>query len=57
MKTPSAKKKAAKTLEEILASIDTDMAAVVAAIDAERRLKPPSRRPHRHRRHEPAKAA
>ncbi len=56
MKAPSAKKKSAQTLEQILARVDADMATVVAAIDAEQRNKPP-RRPHRHRRHEPAKAA
>jgi hypothetical protein len=54
VKTSSAKKKPAKSLEAVLASVESDMAAVVAAIAAERKHRAPRRRA---RHHEPARAA
>ena len=58
VKTSSAKKKPAKSLEAVLARVESDMAEVVAAIDAERKHELAARRRRvRHNRHEPAHAA
>ncbi len=57
MKTISAKKKPAKSLEAALAGIDADIANVVAAIVAERQLKRPAGGSHRRGRRVAAHAA
>lgn len=51
MKTMPAKKKPAKALAAVLASVETDIAAIVAEIAADRRLElPHAARPRRTRR-------
>jgi|GEM_PF-4770205 len=57
MKARSRKTLPVKSLEEVLANIESDMAAVVAALASERRIERASRRGRAVARRQPAHAA